>query len=435
MVIPFGSKKLCRIASFFFTFLLIDCIVSGQDFEDVFGTDFTRSPTQRPTFKPTVSPTKRPTFKPTVSPTSSPTVSPTVAPTKSPSASPSFFPTYLPTASPTRPPTVAPSEAPTIATMSIFPGMVFHTILEKDGISTEEIAQLFSDLLIDVVEEINSTYDYLYTRTALDVVVSTPDRGLENGAYRIDVNGMIYYFDEVPTTEALAHSLNVYFSLWGSSNLENYLISNGFEEAYVVSVDIGEETIDFYDRKNFGGQNIFINQEGELSKRNIVGFYILFVVVAVTIVLVVYRIRLGRRRKLKRGEMTSQRSSTESSASSSERRDDGDEDEESGIASQEQSNDSVGRKSTEMQQQRTTSPTIEVSIVATSKEPMNPDEKKRSPSNKKKKKSSKKKRKEKKSKKPKKSRDSKEIEKDEDVEEPKIAESTKDDKPEAEEEK
>lgn len=421
MVIPFGSKKLCRIASFFFTFLLIDCIVSEQDFEDVFGTDFTRSPTQRPTFKPTVSPT------------SSPTVSPTVAPTKSPSASPSFFPTYLPTASPTRLPTVAPSEAPTIATMSLFPGMVFHTILEKDGISTEEIAQLFSDLLIDVVEEINSTYDYLYTRTALDVVVSTPDRGLENGAYRIDINGMIYYFDEVPTTEALAHSLSVYFSLWGSSNLENYLLSNGFEEAYVVSVDIGEESIDFYDRKNFGGQNIFINQEGELSKRNIVGFYILFVVAAITIVLVVYRIRLGRRRKLKRGEMISQRSSTESSASSSERHDD--EDEESGIASQEQSNDSVGRKSTEMQQQRTTSPTIEVSIVATSKEPLNPDEKKRSPSNKKKKKSSKKKRKEKKSKKPKKSRDSKEIEKDGDIEESNEAESKEDDKPETEEEK
>ena len=415
---------MCRIASFFFTFLLIDCIVSGQDFEDVFGTDFTRSPTQRPTFKPTVSPT------------SSPTVSPTVAPTKSPSASPSLFPTYLPTASPTRLPTVAPSEAPTIATMSLFPGMVFHTILEKDGISTEEIAQLFSDLLIDVVEEINSTYDYLYSRTALDVVVSTPDRGLENGAYRIDINGMIYYFDEVPTTEALAHSLSVYFSLWGSSNLENYLLSNGFEEAYVVSVDIGEESIDFYDRKNFGGQNIFINQEGELSKRNIVGFYILFVVAAITIVLVVYRIRLGRRRKLKRGEMISQRSSTESSASSSERQDD--EDEESGIASQEQSNDSVGRKSTEMQQQRTTSPTIEVSIVATSKEPLKPDEKKRSPSNKKKKKSSKKKRKEKKSKKskkPKKSRDSKEIEKDGDIEESKEVESKEDDKPETEEEK
>lgn len=325
--------------------------------------------------------------------------------------------------------------------------MTFYTILEKDGISTEEIGQLFSDLLIGVVEEINSTYDYLYTRTALNVVVSAPDRGSGSGAYRITIDGVIYYFDEVPATETLAHSLNVYFSLWGSSNLENYLLSNGLEKASVVSVDIGEESIDFYDRQNYedGRQNIFINQEGELSKRNIVGFYILFLVVAITIVLLVYRIRLGRRRKLKREITTSQRSYTESSTSYRSEQNE-DEDEENGIAAQEHSNDVVGRISTDMQQQSSTTTTMEQSIAAKSTKPpsssdesdtktvMKPDGEEPSPSRNKKKKSTKKKRKDKKpSKKPKKSKNLEEqIENDVESGESKIVGSKSDGKPETE---
>ncbi len=321
--------------------------------------------------------------------------------------------------------------------------MTFYTILEKDGISTEEIGQLFSDLLIDVVEEINSTYDYRYTRTALNVVVSAPDRGAGSGAYRITIDGVIYYFDEVPATETLAHSLNVYFSLWGSSNMENYLLSNGFEKASVVSIDIGEESIDFYDRQNYDGrQNIFINQEGELSKRNIVCFYILFLVVAITIVLLVYRIRLGRRRKLKREITTSQRSYTESSTSYRSEQNE-DEDEENGNAAQEHSNDVVGtRSSIDMQQQSTTT-TMKQSVAAKStktpsssdesdtKAAMKPDEKEPSPRRKKKKKkSSKKKRKDKK---PKKSKNLEEqIENDGESGESKRVGGKSDDKPETE---
>ncbi len=257
--------------------------------------------------------------------------------------------------------------------MSLFPEITFHTILAKDGISNEEVASLFSDLLIDILEEINSTYDYRYTRTALNVVVSTPNRRVDDGTYNITVDGVIYYFDEVPTTETLAHSLNVYFSLWGPPNLEDYLLSNGFEEAFVVSVDIGDESIDFYDKGHFDGrQNIFINQDGKLSKRNIMGFYVLFVVIAVAIVLLVYRIRLGRRRQLKRGEITTQRGSSESTTSSREQND-----EESGSASSttqvDSNDDDVGtpRNSTQQTQQRTTR---EEPTAATSKKIPSSDE-------------------------------------------------------------
>lgn len=239
--------------------------------------------------------------------------------------------------------------------MSLFPEITFHTILAKDGISNEEVASLFSDLLIDILEEINSTYDYRYTRTALNVVVSTPDRRVDDGTYNITVDGVIYYFDEVPTTETLAHSFNVYFSLWGPPNLEDYLLSNGFEEAFVISVDIGGESIDFYDKGHFDGrQNIFINQDGKLSKLNIMGFYVLFVVIAVAIVLIVYRIRLGRRRQLKRGEITTQRGSSESTTSSSREQND----EESGSASSstqvDSNDDDVGTNSIHQTQQSTT---------------------------------------------------------------------------------
>uniref|UniRef100_A0A7S0T8G4 Uncharacterized protein n=1 Tax=Pseudo-nitzschia delicatissima TaxID=44447 RepID=A0A7S0T8G4_9STRA len=207
--------------------------------------------------------------------------------------------------------------------ISLFPEISFDVTFSEEYVSIPEIESFLVDYLDGVFEEISTTYDSKYSRLVPNVVVSTTS---QPQSYRISIDGVVYYFNEIPPMEALDSSLNEYFSSMGTSNLENEFITAGFEEAVVNSIYVGDDKVTFPGDEGTGIQGIFRNDDGGLNKRNIIGGYVILVLIVVTIALIVCRYKIGRRRK--RGEIQSQSQVSESSTESSKQND-----EESGIHS------------------------------------------------------------------------------------------------------
>jgi len=174
--------------------------------------------------------------------------------------------------------------------------------------ATEETASFFADFLNDVLDSSSRTYQYDYSHLDCDVMFSTYNqrRRLDTG-YVIRVDGMAYYFDESPTEESIAQALNVYFAFWGATDLQDYFTYLGLETAVVTAIYIDDVAVSFVSNE-YGGEStikedqnfiedIFFNNEGELSKPVTVTVYVVGVLVAVGIALIVYRIRIGCRRR------------------------------------------------------------------------------------------------------------------------------------------
>lgn len=207
--------------------------------------------------------------------------------------------------------------------ISLFPKITFDVTFSEEYVSIPEIESFVVDYLDGVFEEISMSYDTKYSRLVPNVVVSTTS---QPQSYRITIDGVVYYFNEIPRMEALDSSLNEYFSSAGASNLENEFITAGFEEAVVNSIYVGEDKVIFPGEEVTGIQGIFRHDDGGLHKRNIIIGYVSLVLVVVTIALIVCRYKVGRRRK--RGERQSQSQESESNTESSKQND-----EESGIHS------------------------------------------------------------------------------------------------------
>jgi len=180
-------------------------------------------------------------------------------------------------------------------------------ILSEENISIEKIQSLFVDFLDGVLKEISFTYRFDYSHLDSNGIISTFNQPQPSGTeYRIRMDGLIYYFDEPPTDESLTQSLSIYFSFWGSSNLQDYLIRVGLEKADVVSVSIGGETITFV--SNLLEEESQEVQEVQnidslidnLSKPIVVILYTALILFAATVALLVFRHRIGRRRVTKR---------------------------------------------------------------------------------------------------------------------------------------
>jgi len=180
-------------------------------------------------------------------------------------------------------------------------------ILSEENISIGKIQSLFVDFLDGVLKEISFTYRFDYSHLDSNAIISAFNQPQPSGTeYRISMDGLVYYFDEPPPDESLTQSLSVYFSFWGSSNLQDYLIRVGLEKADVVSVSIGGETITFVSNlleeesqevQEVQNSDSLINN---LSKPIVVILYTGLILFAVTVALLVFRHRIGRRRVTKR---------------------------------------------------------------------------------------------------------------------------------------
>jgi hypothetical protein len=174
--------------------------------------------------------------------------------------------------------------------------------------ATEETASFFADFLNDVLDSSSGTYQYDYSHLDCDVMISTFNqrRRLDTG-YVIRVDGMAYYFDESPTEESIAQTLNIYFAFWGATDLQDYFTYLGLETAVVTAIYIDDVAVSFVSNEYDGEstikedqnfiEDVFYNNEGELSKPVTVTVYVMVVLIAVGIALIVYRIRIGRRRR------------------------------------------------------------------------------------------------------------------------------------------
>jgi hypothetical protein len=82
--------------------------------------------------------------------------------------------------------------------------------------ATEETASFFANFLNDVLNSSSGTYQYDFSHLDCDVMISTFNqrRRLDTG-YVIRVDGMAYYFDDSPSEESIAQTLNVYFAFGG----------------------------------------------------------------------------------------------------------------------------------------------------------------------------------------------------------------------------
>jgi len=192
---------------------------------------------------------------------------------------------------------------------SLLPITAFDVILSNEEASIEKIESFFVDFLEGVLEEISVTYRFDYSHLESNGIISTFNQPQPLGTeYHIKMDGIVYYFDEAPTKESLAQSLNVYFSFWGASDLQEYLKSVGLKTAVVVSIFIGGEKISFVsnnvlEEKGPGVQNgdnsirnFFFKDGGDISKPNVVMLYTGVVLIVVAVTLLVFRHRIGRRR-------------------------------------------------------------------------------------------------------------------------------------------
>lgn len=283
--------------------------------------------------------------------TPDPTPRPTPVPTALPSKFPSFSPTATPTASPSKTHTDLPTQIPTNTVpndhfiysdgvvYSLLPEIAFRVFIPYEYVSTETIQSLFDDFLGGVLEEISNSYGLDYSHVDSDGEISTSSQIqlLPGTDYRIRMDGFVYFFNKAPTSESLKQSLNVYFSFWGLSELQDYLTSAGIDKADVISISVGDENVSFVSntvpKESQGERNSgsairnFFFWDGELSKTNIVMVYTGFVVLTVVIALIVCRYRAGRRR-MKQGKEEQQSQEGDSTKTSHD-----DEDEERGPAS------------------------------------------------------------------------------------------------------
>ena len=275
-------------------------------------------PTKEPTRNPTRLQTKAPTII-TMSPSKKPTASPTGKPSKAPSVSPSKHPTVAPTTgSPTEVTTetklnvlteVQTSQTPP-SNMTKLPHLTFDIILSDRNSSTiDEIQSAFDGFLDEVLQQSSQSYDLDYSHLNATDIISTFQEPLESGIqYRIQVDAFAYYIKDPPTTESLTQSLNVYFSFWGKSELQDHLKRAGLEEAVIVSILIGDQIVSFVSKANEDTReetknkfvafwnNVLSGDGSNLSKAAIVTLYTFFVLLIIAVLLLVLRYRIYRRR-------------------------------------------------------------------------------------------------------------------------------------------
>jgi hypothetical protein len=188
--------------------------------------------------------------------------------------------------------------------------MTFVMILSDENDSIKKIQSSFVHFLDGVLKEISAPYGFDYSHLDSNGVLSSFNTHEPLCTkYRLTMDGFAYYFDEAPTMESLAQSLNIYFSFWGASDLQDYFTSLGFEKAAVISISVGGENVSIVsknvleegsqDGKNNdkGILSIFYKDGGDLSKTSIVMMYAGLIVTVVAIALLVLRIRIGRRRR------------------------------------------------------------------------------------------------------------------------------------------
>lgn len=246
--------------------------------------------------KKTDDPTARPTFAPTATPTSNPTIS--ISPSSKPSRSPSFFPT----ASPSTKPTTSALKSLGVLRQTKSPELVFDVILSDENFSIQNIQSFFVDFLDHILEETSSTYSFDYSHMDFNGSISTSNETQPLGSeYIVTMDGPVYYFNEAPTTQSLTQSLNVYFSFWGPSDLQQFLTDVGFEAAVVISISIGGEEISILSNlvekeSQEAKRNIFYTDGGDLAKATIVMMYTGIFLIIVVVALIVVRHRIGRRR-------------------------------------------------------------------------------------------------------------------------------------------
>jgi len=191
--------------------------------------------------------------------------------------------------------------------------MTFVVILSDEDDSIKKIQSSFVHFLDGVLKEISAPYGFDYSHLDSNGVLSSfKTQEPLYTTYRLTMYGFVYYFDEAPTMESLAQSLNIHFSFWGASDLQDYFTSLGFEKAAVISISVGGENVSIVSKnvleeRSQGGQN---NDKGGLSKPSIVMMYTGLIVTVVAIALLVFRIRIGRRRRRlhKDGESKSRKS-------------------------------------------------------------------------------------------------------------------------------
>jgi len=190
----------------------------------------------------------------------------------------------------------------------LLPIITFDLIVSED-ISTEQLQLFFIDFLDEVLQEISDTYRFDFSHLDSNGIISTFDQTQSpDMKYRVRVDGHLYYFYEAPTQESLIQSLNVYFSFWGASDLQERLANIGLDEALIVSISIGGEDVSFVSNvsevegqeveiEDNASQNILLDDGGHLSKSTVVMLYTGFVIAVATISLLIFRHYIGRKRR------------------------------------------------------------------------------------------------------------------------------------------
>jgi len=193
--------------------------------------------------------------------------------------------------------------------VALLPIITFDVLLSDEDASIEEMESYFVMFLDGVLVESSDTYRFDYSHLDSNGLISNFQQPQPMSTrYRIKMDGIAYYFDEAPTRESLAQSLNVYFSFWGVSNLEEYLKSVGFQDPVVESISIDDENISFVSNvlvidesqdveKSEGFfKRVFYNDEDDLSKSAVISFYAGIIAIAVATALLVFRHKIGRKR-------------------------------------------------------------------------------------------------------------------------------------------
>ena len=183
--------------------------------------------------------------------------------------------------------------------------------------STQKLQSSFVDFLTGVLEEISHTYRFDFSHLDSNEIISASNQTESSGIKcRVRMDGHIYYFDEVPSKESLTQSLNVYFSFWGATDLQDYLVNVGFDGVVIVSISIGGQAVSFVpnfpeeegnevESQNNASQSIFIEDGGDLSKSTVVVLYTGFVIAAAAISLITFRHYIGRKRRKRDAQMQS----------------------------------------------------------------------------------------------------------------------------------
>ncbi|KAG7346360.1 hypothetical protein IV203_005428 [Nitzschia inconspicua] len=195
----------------------------------------------------------------TQQPTEFPSVQPSI------SASPTALPSAYPSAEPTQFISAFPSPTPTVRNTlkaqvygALIPIMTFDILLSDEDAAlptTRNINAFFTMFMDQILAKNSNGFDFDYSHLTSNVLVSSfrndhgRHRRLEFG-YSVRVEGIAYFFEDAPTRESLLHSLRIYFTFWGITDLEEYLQRLGMESAKVVFIAIDEIPLDIFDDKD-----------------------------------------------------------------------------------------------------------------------------------------------------------------------------------------